>query len=49
MDANNWWQKFDKKQGTYTVSKYLPVRLTNHKEEMSNFTVEKPGRYYLRS
>ena len=49
MDANNWWQKLDKKQDIYTVSKYLPVRLTNHKEEKSNFIVEKPGRYYLRS
>ena len=22
MDANNWWQKLDKKQDIYTVSKY---------------------------
>ena len=40
-------QKSDKKQDIYMVSKYLPVRLIDYKEEKSNFTVEKPGRYYL--
>lgn len=48
MNDENNVGKFDEKQDNYIISKFLTTTYQLQNEKKGNFTVEKPGRCYLK-